>query len=865
MQSPVEELRESRDLLFREFSSAKIERSFQKRYTEIMDQYFRRRLEESVTGQKLFQSKKPFALVALGGYGRKELCFHSDVDIMILFESKIPTAAKALADDFFLPLWDLGLDLGYGVRNIKDCLSLGREEFEVLTSILDARFIGGDSPLYLSMMESTRQKVVKKKLTSFGRWLLDMDKIRMDQFGDASYQLEPQIKEGIGGLRDYHHILWLSKAFFEVNVPRDLEYNGKLSQAEFQELSENIDFILLIRNHLHNLSKRKNDRLYFEYQEEIAHQLGFKQTRNSSAVETFLGRLHAAIASNKSLHRYILKSILPQKPLTKKKNLFNFNGFPLDFKDDAIHLTSATSILSNPSILIVLFEKSACMGLSLSRETLRLVREFLYLIDDDFRGSKGPVQSFLNMLKQEHTSQALDQMFDSGFLDVFIPEFGRVKDKVQFDAYHVYPVGRHSIEAVKALRGLYNQNDLLLQEIYLDLKEPLSLILATLFHDLGKIGKGHAKRGVAIARKILKRFDINEDMTKDILFLIENHLLLAETATRRDLNDEKIILQCADKIGSVERLKMLYLLTWADSQATGPRAWNSWISNLIQELFFKIVHVLEKGELVSPEKSQIIKRKRTHIYKALQEMITSEELDIYFDRMSPRYLLNTPGEIIVDHLKTVLALEKQWKGKTPTAFKLCMRKGVLEPFWIADFIASDRPGLFSDLAGVFALNNINIYSANLYTWRDGTVVDILHISDPIDPEFPDNTWRKVNNDIENVFSGKLFLPYRLSRKSSPSILTSYQGPKRTSEVRVDNHSSDFFTLIEVFADDRIGLLYRITRSLFEMKLDIRVAKISTKAGQVADIFYVRDLEGQKLEDKVQIEEVRRAILYELKD
>jgi [protein-PII] uridylyltransferase len=223
MITPFEELKQSKEHLLSVFSNGAGMENFQENYTEITDQYFRRMLQESKTGHRLFRDKRPFAFVAVGGYGRRELCLHSDIDIIILFGSKIPARAKQLSDEIFFPLWDLGLDLGYGIRTIKDCITLSKDDFEVLTSMMDARFICGDSPLFLSLTESLHKKVISKKTTAFGRWLEDRDKIRMDSFGDASYLLEPNLKEGIGGLRDYHHMLWLARTSFHSRIPRDLE------------------------------------------------------------------------------------------------------------------------------------------------------------------------------------------------------------------------------------------------------------------------------------------------------------------------------------------------------------------------------------------------------------------------------------------------------------------------------------------------------------------------------------------------------------------------------------------------------------------------------------------------------------------
>ncbi len=860
MTSSFEELKESKEHLLSEFSNGRNLENFQENHSEIMDQYFRRMLQESETGQGLFRKKSPFAFVAVGGYGRRELCVHSDIDIIILFGSKIPTTAKELSDEIFFPLWDLGLDLGYGIRTIKDCLTLSKNDFQVLTSMMDARFICGDSPLFLSLTENLHKKVITKKSTAFGQWLEDLDKIRMDNFGDASYLLEPHLKEGIGGLRDYHHMLWLAKAFFHSGIPRDLEYMGKLSHNEYRELENNLTFIRLVRNHLHHLSGRRNDRLNFEYQEKIARKLGFQDRKDVMAVESFLGKIHSCMSSVKDIHRSFVITHVPKKFSYKKGFQPPDISKGLRVDQNEINFDSATAILSSPLLLMKIFEQNALLGSPLSMEAKRLVREFIYLVDDDFRESRESIRGFFNIIGGKNPD-SLDQMFETGFLDAFIPEFGRIRDRVQFDAYHTFPVGRHSLETVKQLKNLPNEKEMILLDIFFDLANPESLFLAALFHDIGKNGKDHSQKGVHITRKILERFGYGKDRAADVLFLIRHHLLLAKIATRRDLNDEKVIVQCARTIKAVERLNMLYLLTWADSRATGPRAWNEWTANLVQELFFKIFHILEKGELATAGASLKVSKTKAQVRREMEDRTSGGDLNELFEVMSPRYLLNTlPGDIVL-HLEMVKSFEERLNTHKASAFIVKAKESEPEACWELTFIAKDRPGLFSDFAGVLALNSINILSAQIYTWRDGTAVDIFKVTHPLDAMNPEESWKKVERNLKDTFTGKLSLEYRLGQKSAPSILSEGKKPEHPSQVIVDNEISDFFTLIEVFADDRVGLLYRITRCLFDLRLDIRISKIATKGDQLADVFYVRDLEGQKLEDKEQLLEIERALLH----
>jgi len=861
--SAFEELKKSRNRLVSLLPASQAMSAFNADHTEIMDQYFRGSLQESDAGHQLFSRKTPFAFLAVGGYGREELSLHSDIDILILFDSKIPPLAKGLTEDILYPLWDLGLDLGYGTRTIKDCLRLSKDDFEVLTSMMDARFLCGDSTLFLDLVANLQKKIISKRKTAFGRWLEDIYQIRMDINGDASVVLEPNLKDGIGGLRDYHHILWIAKAYFSLMAPRDLEYSGKLSHKEYLGMRNHLRFIWLVRNHLHQLSGRKNDRLDFEYQEKIAPRLGYEDREDLLGVEQFMGDLHESMACIKSLNRAFARTHLPKgrsqwkesEPFDVARGLHSHQG--------EIKFNSATDILADPLLLMSIFEQSSRSDCPLSMEARRLVSEFLSLVDDGFRKVKKSGRSFLNIINSANAFEVLIQMQELGFLSSYIPEFAKITNRVQFDAYHTFPVGRHSLETLRRLKGIHAQKEMLLLDIFLELPDPAPLFLAGLFHDVGKIGTGHAARGAEITRKILERLDYPGEATEEVLFLIKHHLLLVETATRRDLSDEKSVVQCARIIGNTDRLRMLYLLTWADSKATGPRAWNDWIANLVQELFFKVLNILTREELATADASQKVQQTMDQIRQASSLEEKGVNPDPFFEVMSPRYLLATTPLDIIRHIEMVLRMREPLKKDEGPVFSFDVRENSVENYSEIVFMAKDKPGLFAEMAGVLALNGINILSADIYTWRDGTAVDIFKATKPLDPIDPDRIWQKVKRDLERIFEGKLSLTYRLGQRRESSVISNHEIPSRPPQILIDNSSSDFFTLVEVFADDRMGRLHIIAKTLFDLRLDIRIAKIATKGDQTADVFYVRDLEGQKIEDEEHLKEIEGALNYEL--
>ncbi len=861
--SAFDHLRETKEKLFSDFSRGKVKENFQNDYSDIMDGYFATRIQESETVKYLSKKNIPFSLVAVGGYGRRELCVFSDIDILVLFDRKIPDIAVEFSRELFYPLWDLGLELGYGVRTIKDCLKLAKNDFEVLTSIMDSRFIAGTPGPSSKLLKNLQDRITDNILHKFLHWLEMNYALRMNNFGDATHLLEPDLKNGIGGLRDYHHIRWLAKALSGNLNSCGPEQRGHLSCLEYSELMEQVQFIIMVRNHLHSLSGRKNDRLSFEYQEEIAGKLGFKKIDKIPPVETFLGRLHSSMELIKIFYCSFFHVCRPEKtgekahaPLNdKSKGVCNVN-YELSFE-------SLSPALEDNSALMEIFVQSSMHDIPLSLEAVREVKGRLYRIDDSFRRSERIFKGFLDIINSKNGVNTFTQMFETGFLDAYIPEFGRIRNRVQFDAYHIFPVGRHSLETLYRLKNIVHENDHMLSSIFVDIENPEILFLSALFHDIGKTGNDHARRGVKITREILNRCNYDPLKIEEILFLIENHLFLAETATRRDLNDEKIIINAARITGTIPRLNALYLLTWADSMATGPRAWNDWTSNLLQELFFKILHILEKGELATPDASQKLEKLKRRLRKLAIDKMDRNELENFLEILPLRYKLVTPASNILNHYKMAVELENRINDKNSGQFVLHAGENRQGGVWEVILVAKDRPGLFSDIAGAMALNNINILSSDIYTWTNGTAVDVFSVTPPLDNINPHDTWDRVERDLKNIFSGRLALPYRLSKKKSPAVNMTFGRSSLPPEVIIDNRSSDFFTLIETFASDRVGLLYMITKTLFDLRLDIRIAKTGVKGDQTADVFYVRDFEGQKLMDNDQANEVKMALIHRL--
>jgi [protein-PII] uridylyltransferase len=453
-------------------------------------------------------------------------------------------------------------------------------------------------------------------------------------------------------------------------------------------------------------------------------------------------------------------------------------------------------------------------------------------------------------------------MFTTGLMTALIPEMRGIVNRIQYDEYHLYPVDKHSLRTVQALKEFrdapLDSPHAFYGELYKEIGSPELLLWAGLFHDVGKgehTHENHARQGEQIVRRVFKRMGFPEKDIEIISFLVREHLFLIHTATRRDINDEKIVVQCARDIADIERLKMLYLLTVADSKATGPKAWNDWKAALLKELFFKIHHILQAGVLATRAAADVVEKKRKEVFQRGVSM-PETALQTLFEHMSPRYLLYTPSEEIVRHVELYQRLD-------PAPFVLDVQNDPQENYRTATICATDFPGLFSTIAGVFTLNNLDILSAQINTWRNHVALDIFRVNAPPDTLFEANVWDQVNKDLIAALGGKLNLSAALDQKVRAYQSLRRKLPRQPDKIIVDNESSDFFTIIEIYTHDFPGLLYRITNALFQCRLDVWVAKIATKVDQVVDVFYVRDFDGQKVDSPEQVTAVQEAIKHML--
>jgi [protein-PII] uridylyltransferase len=841
------------------------EPDFLKQHSRLLDDYFRQAFETSMVGPRMDISTNPYAIIALGGYGREEQCLHSDVDLLFLFKKKVPQEAENLIQEVIYPLWDIGLDVGYATRSLKESCTLAGKDFEVLIPMLDARFVCGWSLIYSGLMNELREKILIKKSPAIIHWLVEKSEMRHSLYGDSAYLLEPHLKEGQGGLRDYHTMLWIARIEFNIKQPRDLEYLGLVSHEEFQSLSRSLGFIWNVRNRIHHICGRKCDRLYFENQIKLSRALNYRKNNGQEPVEKFMGELHAQMEALKQQHLVFLHELgFEKKRIRKKKSQKKSTVDGLEVINwGMLNFVAPEKIIKAPDLLMQIFAESARLKLPLSAEAKRLVREFSHLANPEYRSSGAIVKSFERILvAPTQEFNVLNEMLNTGFLQKFIPEFQSICNRIQYDEYHLYPLDKHLLRTVQIVKNFgttkNSTQEPLCTKIYSDLKKKKLLLWAALLHDIGKgtSVEDHSVHGAQMVKNILTRKGLNSEDVATVTFLVQEHLLLIKTATRRDIHDEETALSCARKIRDIERLKMLYLLTVADSIATGPMAWNDWTATLLRDFFLKVLNELEKGELATAEAVEVVEHKKNEISATAPNRKAKANIETLLDVMSPRYLLYVPAGEIKEHIQlydNLGAADFIWEVKCPAdastrAVTIC---------------AKDRPGLISKIAGVFTLNNIDILDVQIFTWRNQIALDIFRVKPPPDPILEDEKWALAGKNLHAALAGDLELTAALKKKVQPYPRGKAGLKKKPHRIRVDNTSSSFFTIIEVFTYDFPGLLFSITDALFRCELNIWIAKIATKADQVVDVFYVRDVNGQKVDLPNQVAKIKATLMERL--
>jgi [protein-PII] uridylyltransferase len=837
---------------------------FLEKLTRFLDEYFFTVYEKSITAGKMVASRNPFAIIALGGYGRKEQCIHSDIDLLILFDAAVPPEVEGFVQELLYPLWDARFEVGYAVRSIDECIGMAFERFDILTTVLDARFICGLSLIYSAFKERFRQQLSGRYYKQALDYLFDHGIKRLENFGDSTYLVTPDLKSGFGGLRDYHTLLWYAKIKSDIKERRDLEYYGFLSHFEYETLEKTLTYIWDIRNRLHHITGRKCDTLHFEYQTEVAGLLNYNNPGDQPDVEVFLGDLHAHMEFLKQVNQITFEDIFTSSRIRKEPaaaHLTRTDG--LIIQKRRLYFANTVVILQHPELLLKIFLESGRRRIPLSIEARRVVSEFVHLVDEDIKTDPENIKIFKKILALSFWEfNVLNVMLSTGILEQLIPEFGAIRNKIQYNHYHLFPVDKHSIRCVQVINSFREPGTNVITTLYADVFKEVRnknlLLITALLHDIGKSdpAKEHSKSGAAIAGPILKRMGFNATEVADGQSLIQHHLLLAKTATRRDIFDEETAVYTANKVGKIRLLRMLFLLTVADSMATGPKAWNDWTENLIKDLFLKTMRILKTGELASKKSQRLIQHKKMEVLALLEESGQDHDILKLLKSMSGRYLLYMPAIHIADHINLYRNL-----GDRQFIWQISKEKN--SDIRTVAICGREKPGFYSKIAGVFFLNRINIVASQAYPLGDTHILDIFKVMPPRDRLFENEKWEKAVKDLTQALDDDHFLDKVVDKIPDRITIASGRRPE-PNQVRIDNETSSFFTIIEVLTYDFAGLLFTITNALYRSGLNVNIAMVGGKVDQIMDIFYLRDLENdQKIRDPEKLKQIKTAIIKRL--
>jgi [protein-PII] uridylyltransferase len=726
--------------------------------------------------------------------------------------------------------------VGHAARTPEDCLTLAAGRVDAATAMLDARHVAGDEELFRGMRELVLGWV-REDARGFAARMLEAARERRERYGSAAYLLEPELKEGGGGLRDINSLGWLGAVVGESPDAPTLDGVGLLRTTERTAVDDAHEFLVRARSALHLEVGRRSDRLLLEQQPHVARDMGFADEPGLPAVDGLMRVLFAHARQVEHIVGSVFERFLGL-------DVASASGLRTDSAEDVLEAFAAAAEEDRRLSPAALDRIEAADLPDPVAWTPRVRRAFLRVLR-----AGGPGVA---------TLEALDRI---DLLSRYLPEWRAVRCRPQRDPYHRFTVDMHLLRALDAMGRLLDPGGGPIgDEVAPDADDPIAreaaeiagprdaLLLGALLHDIGKTGEGsHVRVGRRVAGAALDRMGLEDDARRTAMFMVEQHLLLPDTATRRDLADEDLVVAVAARVGSPERLAALYLLAIADAAATGPHAWTPWRRALVRELVGKVQRVFEHGEMPREDAARL-ERSASAIRTLLPE--DAAAVEEFLRRMPPTYPLAVSPGAAVAHLRMLAAPVGAAEVRTAAA------PGDKPGTYALTVVAADRPGLLSWVTGALSLAGLSILSAKVFTTQDGVAVDLFEVEGSFEGEIGEDRWREFRSTLRKAIDGRLSLSHRVAEKRRH-----YPPPRQATPiaVTVDDDASDFFTVIEVGAPDRIGLLFDITRTLAELSLDVHLAKVATYGERVVDAFYVRDALGRKLDDPQRITSVRRAL------
>ncbi|OYX15308.1 MAG: [protein-PII] uridylyltransferase [Rhizobiales bacterium 32-66-8] len=808
------------------------------------------------------------AVVAVGGYGRGMMAPGSDTDILFVLPYKQTAWGESVAEAMLYMLWDLGLKVGHATRSVDECLRQARGDVTIRTAILEARFLVGDRALFEDLEVRFDKEVVDGTAVEFVAAKMAEREERLRKAGQSRYLVEPNVKDGKGGLRDLHTLFWIAKYVYRVRSTGELVTKGVFTREEVRLFTRCEDFLWSVRCHLHFLTGRAEERLSFDLQRDMAERLGYTEHPGQRDVERFMkhyflvakdvGDLTAILSAGlEARHDKPVPGLkgmverLRNRP--KHTRLKESPDFVIDH--DRLNVADEEAFARAPINLIRMFHIADKRNLAFHPDAMRLAARSLTLIDARLREDPEANRLFVEVLSSKNAPETvLRRMNEVGVLGRFVPEFGKVVAMMQFNMYHHYTVDEHLLRCIGILSEIErktNPENALANELMATIKPRHLLYVALLLHDIAKgRPEDHSTAGARIARKLCPRFGLSAAETETVAWLVEQHLVMSTVAQSRDLSDRKTIENFAAVVQNLDRMKMLLILTTADIRAVGPGTWNGWKAQLLRTLYYETEPVLTGGfsEVDRGKRVQVAQAQLRHALADWSEA----QFAAYAARHYPPYWLRVDLDTKVRHARFIAATEAHGASLSTRA-DMERDRGITE----LTVLAPDHPKLLSVIAGACAATGANIVDAQISTTTDGLALDTIALRRAFDRD-DDEARRagKVKDAIEKALTGEVRLPDVIARKQPRGRRTFSVEP----EVTVNNSWSNRHTVVEVSGLDRAGLLFELTTTLSRLNLNIASAHVATFGERAVDVFYVTDLMGAKITGAARQSAIRRALI-----
>jgi [protein-PII] uridylyltransferase len=823
------------------------------------------RIAFDATTQHVYRLDNPstaerISMVAVGGYGRAEMAPFSDVDLMFLSPIRNTAWVEQVVEAILYILWDLGLKVGHSTRTIDDMLRMAKSDLSVKTALLEARYLWGDQPLYDEASARFQREIVAGQAREFiATKLVERDE-RHKRMGDSRYVVEPNVKDGKGGLRDLQTLFWIGKFVHQVKDAAELVEKGLFTAGEYRQFQRAQNHLWAVRINLHDIAGRAEERLTFDMQREVAERMAYANRPGMSAVERFMrhyfltakqvGNLTALFLAHLE-EQHARASWLPRIARRPRR----LNGFRLS--RGKIEAPSDDFFQQDPVRLVELFQLADLHGLDIHPMTMRLAARDEGLITEGVRQDPRANALFLEVLtSRRDPEKVLRWMNEAGVFGRFVPDFGRVVAKMQWDMYHHYTVDEHTIRAIGLLaaieKGTLNDDHPLSSAVIHQIVSRRVLYVAVLLHDIAK-GRGgdHSVLGEEVALKLCPRLGLSDSETDTVAWLVRQHLLMSATAFKRDLSDFKTILDFAEIVASVERLRLLLVLTVVDIRAVGPGVWNGWKAQLLTTLYNSAEEVLRLGHKQTGRRERIEARQQR-----LQQVMGWEGggFRAYANRFADSYWLAEPNDVLAANMALVADADVEKRQFTIRSLPDAGAGTTLVTVY-----AADHPGLFYRIAGGIALGGATIVDARIHTTKDGMALDNLVVQDPLSGPFDEpQRLQRMEQAILDALAGKVKLADRLTARPLPR--RRQEAFRVVPQVFIDNRASNRFTVVEVTALDRPALLYALTYALYGAKVTIHSAHIATYGERAVDTFYLTDLTGEKIDSPARMKALEKRLL-----